>query len=269
MKPLDVINSVDFGYRLVWAERKYLVQLAMVPMAIKLLTLGLILVLGWNEQALRSVIISIPSFLATGWMLSHLSRLVFYGQRWPFRPSGDAAKDGIALQERAYGISAGTLFFTLAVYLFMAPHGIILALVPPEAIEQMEKTGQSPIEPSVFSNFAALVILILSLWLIRFIALFIPAAAGLSVRPIVRARQGMLLSLQVLGTGLVSFVPIIILSSFLFAVVSSMFINGNPVSPGTVLLGKVWLVPTVTAAQLIATASLAFGIKVMMEERKA
>jgi hypothetical protein len=267
MKPMDVISSVDFGYRLVWAERGYLARLATVPVAIKLLTLALVIALDWPEDSLRSTIITLPSLFASGWMLSHLSRLVFYGQRWPFRPSGNAVADNIALQERAHGISAGTLFFALTFYLFFGLSGVAAALVPAEKMQQMAAGNQTLQEPSILAGFLALGFLLLSLWSVRFLFLFIPAAAGLSVRPVVRAPQGMLLSLQMMGIGLVSFIPVILLASWLFTVAFVGFSSGNTISPGMIVLGQAWMVPAVTIAQMIITASIAYGVRTLMSEK--
>lgn len=268
MKPLDVVNSVDFGYRLVWAERRYLTRLAAIPVLIKLLTIALVIALGWPEEALRSTIISLPSLFAYGWMLSHLSRLVFYGQYWPFRPTGDAVADGVMLQDRAQGVSAGTLFFVVAYYLFAGLDGIILFLIPAEKIQQMT-SGVPPTseEPSMMLGFAALAFVVFSLWAARFMFLYIPAAAGLSVRPIVRARQGMLISLQMIGIGLVCLIPVMLVAKWLLTIMIAVFVGDHSVSPGLLVLVNTWFQLAITIAQLILTASIAHGIKTMMREK--
>ncbi|MDB5490951.1 MAG: putative rane protein [Micavibrio sp.] len=266
MKPLDVITSVDFGYRLVWAEREYLARLALVPVAVKLLTLGIVMALDWQQEYLRSAVLMLPSFFAYGWMLSHLSRLVFYGQRWPFRPSGDAVIDGVMLDDRAHGISAGTLYFAVICYLLAGINGILTMSLSDMKVDGPPGPGGH--EPGGVAGLAALAFLVFFLWSVRLLFLYIPAAAGLSVRPIVRAANGMMLSLQMAGTALVSFVPVALIAWWVTMAVIPKTLTPQEPSTGLIVFLTLWWVLASVLAQMIVTASIAFGIKTMMSDKK-
>ncbi len=193
----------------VWSGRNAIIWRAWpwVPVAVKLLSIGVVMALGWQQEYLRNVILMVPSLFAYGWMLSHLSRLVFFGQRWPFRPSGDAVLDGVLLNDRATACPAGTLFFVLICYFLSGINAALVTLM--SGVKQPMTPGQTMHEPEGMASLAALAFMAFSLWSVRFLFLYIPAAAGLSTRPIVRAKQGMLLSLQMTGVALVCILPVV------------------------------------------------------------
>ena len=100
---IDVVESVDYGYRFLWRERAYLMHIAAAPLAIKAICLLVLIGLGWERDFIRSALVMLPAYFAEGWMLAHLIRLVFYDQRWPFQPTGDKARDQMLLQDRIFG----------------------------------------------------------------------------------------------------------------------------------------------------------------------
>lgn len=268
MKPLDVTASVDYGYRLIWVERHYLMRLAVVPMVIKFICLLTILSTGWDQQYLRATLVMLPSFFADGWMLSHLVRLVFLGQRWPFRPTGDAVKDDANLNDRAHGVSAGTLFFVVIQYLLAGVNAVMLTILSGMKAEMAANAGQTAHEPSALAGFAALLFLAFSIWSVRLLFLYIPAAVGMRVRTIVNGPQNTLLSLQMLGVALISAIPLMLLAN---GAANAFIPDGMKPADFTTTMRIVlvaWQVVINTVTYMITTASIAFGIKLMMEARK-
>ena len=271
MKPLDVTASLDYGYRLIWAERHYLLRLVLVPMVIKFICLMLIFSAGLEQEKLylRSTLMLLPSFFADGWMAAHLSRLVFLGQRWPFRPTGDAVKDGINLNNRAHGVMAGMLFFVVIQYLLSGVYSFLLINMAGIQAEMAPVAGQIAREPNPWESFAALALMGLSLWSVRLMFLYIPAAVGAPLGPIVNARQNFLLSLQMLGVMLVSAIPLEMLSRIVLNAVIPDGMKAADFSLGMTMMIVAWKVMINTITYLITTASIAYGIKLMMEARKA
>ena len=111
MAYFSVMEATNFGYRLTWQERRYLVYLAAIPFLIKFICHMTVVMLDWRSQFMRQAIVMLPSFFAYGWMLAHVTRLIFLDQRWPFRRSGDDEKDRLIMADKTQGIMAGTLAF--------------------------------------------------------------------------------------------------------------------------------------------------------------
>lgn len=262
MKPLDVINSVDFGYRLTWTERRYLTRLAIAPMIIKFICLAAVIQLGWGRQYFAAALVMLPSFFADGWMFSHLSRLVFLDQRWPFRSSGNAGQDSALLNDRAYGVMAGVLFFVLSKFLLS---GLVASLSGAQMAAQTQiSNGQLHSDPTGITMLAALGLLALTLWGFRFVFLYIPAAAGFGTRILTRSSRSFILSLQMMGVYLVAFVPLALIGLYLAESLLPIPDSSGDVKWDVqiaVLLGQV-IVDTLVG--LISTASIAYGLKMMM-----
>ncbi|MGZ9107235.1 MAG: hypothetical protein ACXW4B_00235 [Micavibrio sp.] len=266
MKPLDVINSVDFGYRLAWAERHYLLRLAAVPLFVRLVCLLAVVGLGWEQEYLRRALIMLPSFFTEGWLLAHLVRLVFHGQRWPFRSSGDKAQDEALLLDRAHGIMAGTLFYVVIKFLMTGCLAIALS-VQMAAQSELAVVAQTNTDPNPIIILISLAVMVLTLWGFRFIFLYIPAAAGISAQFIIRARQGFLLSIQMLGVWMVCSIPFVLLTM----IVISAVIPSEPGAALPMTARIVFLlleVVTETLIAIVSTAAIAAGLRNMIENPK-
>ncbi len=267
MKPLDVISSVDFGYRLVWRERRYLLRLAAVPLLVKAICLLILSGLGWEQNYLRMGLVMLPSFFTEGWMLAHVTRLIFFDQRWPFRSSGDRKQDEAVLLDRAYGVMLGTMFYVVIKFLLA---GVIALLAAFQVMAQADLAAMSqqtaPAEPSFLAFLAAVSFLVITAWGFRFMFLYIPAAAGITGDIIIRTKQGMLMSLQMMGIWLVSTVPFLLV----LGMVGSALLSGTPTEGGApVSLGAAWtLVQTVvsTLMAMVCTAAIAAALRNMIEK---
>ena len=269
MKPLDVISSVDFGYRLIWRERRYLLRLAAVPLLVKVICLLILSGFGWEQNYLRMGLVMLPSFFTEGWMLAHITRLVFFDQRWPFRSSGDRKQDEAVLLDRAYGVMLGTMFYVVIKFLLA---GVVALLAAFQVVAQADLAAMSqqaaPAEPSFLAFLAAVSFLVITAWGFRFMFLYIPAAIGMASDIILRTRQGMLMSLQMMGIWLVSTVPFILV----LGIVGSVFLSGAPEAGAPVALDAVWTmvqaaISTVMAA--VCTAAIAAALRNMIEKSRA
>lgn len=219
MTKIDVIASTDYGYRVLWTEREYLMRLAAVPVLVKMVCFGVLMLLGWEKETFKLTLVMLPSFLVEGWMLAHVVRLVFFGQRWPFRPSGNAAEDEANLRDRAIGVSAGAVAYTLMKFILSGLTGLIegaqTQLPPPGAV------NAPPPDPGI--AFAALLFLIFSLWAFKYLFYYIPVSAGESWRVLRGQGRGFITSIQIIGVWLVTFVPWMLLLMVMSAGVISLF----------------------------------------------
>ena len=266
MASLDVISSVDYGYRFLWAERRYLRRLVAVPLAVKLVCFLALYLFGWEQNFIRMALVMLPSFFTEGWMLAHIVRLVFHGQRWPFQPVGDRAKDEALLGDRAYGVMAGTLFYVVTKFILAG----LMALVTQAQLaaqQEIAQAAQTQGEPGTAMFFVALALLIGTLWGGRCLFLYIPAAAGLSLRLITRVRQSFMMSLEMMGIWLVSFVPFALLMLLLASsLVPADMQSVTELSRAARFLLLLLQVVTDTAIAIVSTAAVASGLLNIIEK---
>ena len=208
MKPhappaFDLITSVGRAYQTVWNERRYLLRLAAVPFLLKIIFFTLGYVNGGDDNILRLSVILVPAWLAEGWMLSHVVRLVLLGQRWPFRPTGDRAADLPALHARYRGVMGGALAFALTQLVIGGWIAVLIQLVP---VRLAEPTAE--IAVSAEAAFAACALIGTAIYFFRFIWLYVAAAADVPLRAAAdRLSRGMMTSVRLIGVWLLCAVP--------------------------------------------------------------
>lgn len=260
-RSLDVVESVDYGYRLLWRERDYLLRLAAVPLVVKFVCLMALVGLGWERDFIRSALVMLPSFFTEGWMLAHLVRLVFLDQRWPFQPTGNRALDAAMLEDRAYGVTAGALFYVVTKFLLSGALGLINQA-------QVSTTGNLPVQGEIPPEIAlaGFVLTVLTLWGFRFIFLYVPASVGASLSVLTQMRQGLRLSLQILGTWLVCLVPFVMILLFLASIIVAPYIGGGAELP-LFAKGASIILQTIadTVIAIVSTAAIAYGLRKMIE----
>lgn len=257
---IDVVESVDYGYRTLWRERHYLVRLAAVPMVVKFICLCLLIALDWEKNFIRSALVMLPSLFTEGWMLAHLVRLVFYDQRWPFQPTGDKESDMAQLQLRAYGISCGTLFYVLIKFLLSG----FLAFVTLFQTPGVEGISSTTSEVPTGVALGAFLFLIFSLWAFRFIYLYIPAAAATGFRLLLEPRRGMQISMQIMGIWLVCFVPFMMLLLFATASIIAPYADAQSIPFSAQVSASILQVVIDTTIGIVSTAAIAMGLKKLM-----
>lgn len=258
MAAFDVAGSVSFGYRFVWSERRYLLYLAAVPLLIKFICNMTIIMLDWRTEFIRQALVLLPSYFADGWMLSHLVRLIFLGQRWPFRPGGNRDLDMNMLQDRARGIMAGTVSFAVIEFLLA---GFVDALYGLGAATFQEGGKQ---DPSFMTSMSITLIMLLFIWMFRFLWFFIPAAINYPLPRYTRDTASFRDSVRMLAAWLLYFVPLFIFFSVFLAPV---FLGGEK----TVMtdFSEGFLTVTLdTIVALVATAGMAYGIRGMISQAR-
>ena len=235
MASFDVTDSAMKGYSFVWSERRYLARLALFPVLIKFVCSVMVSVMGYDFDFIKQSFLMLPSFFADGWVMAHIVRLIYLGQRWPFRPTGKPEQDMAMLRDRAGGIMAGTVFFALIEFLKTGFTGIVLMSAPPGSmpgstpgsvppaeippatphaippampegmsVSEMASTAQG----SPYTAILGLAMIVLTVWAVRYLWLYIPAAAGFSGRAYLKRVGGMLGSVRLIGVWLICTVPV-------------------------------------------------------------
>jgi hypothetical protein len=254
MASFDIIEASGKGYRLVWIERGYLARLAFVPVLVKLICYTVAVVMGWEAQFIRFSLAMLPSYLADGWMLAHLVRLIFLGQRWPFRPGPDPEEDAFNLAERALGVSRGLGVFALT--------RLLLAGVVSYGYEKLSAPylahPQEP-PPAQFVLLAP-VLLLATVWGFRLIWLHIPAALNYSLRAFMRDIRGFATSFSMIAVWLVSMLPPILFYIFLMSLLMSPVRDAAHLPALAEFTLNIVHVVLDTVITLIATASISYGM---------
>lgn len=264
MAPFDVIEVAGKGYTLVWEERRYLARLAIVPVVLKLVCFTVVIALGWQEIYLRQALVMLPSYFVEGWLLSHLVRFIFLGQRWPFRSTGDEEKDRSVLQDRAQGIIGGTVFYVLIRFLQNGLFAFVRIYGAPPDITPAATSVQ---EPSMMIFMLAVVMLVITIWAFRFFWLFIPAAVNYPVRQFVRGLGGFSTSIHMIGTWLICFVPLVFVLFIVTAQVLS--VSGGDISSVPAVLDfaiSIFQVIVDTLVIIITTAGIAYAVGSMLQD---
>ena len=187
-------------------------------------------------------------------MLAHLTRLIFLGQRWPFRPTGDSVADERVLQDRFRGVMGGMVTYVLTSFILA---GLIYAFLSLEA--QIAPDGEK-VNVLVFG--ASLACVAFMVWAFRLYWAFVPAALNYPIRDYLRALGGMRTSFYMIGTWLICYLPLLFIFTLLAASIVSM-VGGMP--PALTFLFTLVQVIVATASTMVATVGIGFAIRAMMK----
>lgn len=228
----DLVTSVGKAYQLVWAERHYLLRLALVPFLVKIVLFAIAYsTLSAEGNLWRMSLIMVPAWIVEGWMLAHFVRLILLKQRWPFQPTGDREEDLPVLQTRYRGVMGGAVAFALIQLLIGGWFALLLTVVPVDMNMPSTQTDMTP-----QAALAACVLFGLALYAFRFLWLYVPAAAGVNVRvAATRLTQGFMISLRLLAVWLLCAVPTMVVMQILLGVMMMIAGPDNAASVGSVV----------------------------------
>lgn len=265
MAMFDIIEASGYGYRLAWQERHYLARLATIPALVKWICVFVILKAGWPVYSFKSILLLLPCFFAEGWMYAHYTRLIFLDQRWPFRPSGDAAADRQDLMERAHYLMAGTLTYVLFQVLMRGLFVFELALYSHAAMMAQHQPPQMPMPVAIMFLTSAVFVL----WFIRMIWFYIPASIGYSLRQCVRDLRGMMTSVLILLATLICSVPLWVVAQVIESSLGNYDFSHANTLPTTILIFVSMLESVFdTAIGLILTGAMSYAFYEMISLRR-
>lgn len=260
MASFDIIESVGHAYRFLWDERRYLARLAAAPIIIKCICQLFIDSYGYETHFIRQALINLPAYFFEGWMLSHIVRFAFYGQRWPHQPTGPTLQqnDLAVLQDKAHGVLTGTAMYVLIRFLTMGILTALYTLAGPESSEAKQSADHI--------NAGSLAIMIAGLaagvWAFRLLWLYIPAAVGGPVLGFLRNVRGMTISFSLIGAALVCFMPLTFLSALLVSVIVQPYHAEGIVVPYFIeMMVDLYCACADTAIYILITYALSMGLK--------
>ncbi len=267
MASFDIITAAGLAYRLTWTERHYLLRLAAVPMVVKLVCHGTMQVLGFETMFVRQALLMLPSYLFDGWLLAHVIRLVFYGQRWPFRPGG--ANDMAVFRDRAQGIMTGAVSYALTRFLMTGLFAAVYASASTAGLHDAAGPA-SPPEGRPGAMIAVMLLMAGMIWSFRLFWFYIPAAANIPFFWFMKRLRGLGSSFYMLGAWLVCFLPVLFLFIAATSLLAQPFAGQNGLEIPLVLnavFSLLW-VATDTVIEILTTFALAIGLKtILMPER--
>ena len=258
MAKFDIITAAANAYKTSWASRQYLLRLAAVPVALKLICFTVAgIYAGGNETEdgnyILFMLILVPALIAEGWMLAHWIRFIVLGQTWPFRPTGDIEADKNMLATRARGVLSGMIVFVLINMAIGLLNDLVARAMMPYMSLDMEADAERipPIVP-VFSVF----FLAFMFWGFRLLWLHIPFALNMAMRDYLAKLKGASSSIYMIGVWVLCFAPFILLLKF----VGPVFLAALPGQAGTSAVTVLSIVFD-TLKSIVATAGITFGLK--------
>jgi hypothetical protein len=212
MARIDILGAAQAAYMTAWQERAYLLRLAAVPFLLKLFCYVLADRFTGESNYLRFTLIMLPAYLVEGWMLAHLARLVAFGHRWPFRPTGNMEEDMAVLAERARGILSGMVVYVL----INMGVGLMVAVASQYFLQFMPDGAASPADMHIPPQAALLSLAFLAFlfWGFRLLWLYIPFALNMPPLHYLNGLRGLPSSLQLIGLWLACFVPVLLVLRF-------------------------------------------------------
>lgn len=267
MASYNVTDSAMKGYTLVWNERAYLFRLAIFPVLIKFVCAMTVIINGFEFDFVKQSLLMLPSYFADGWVMSHLVRLIYLGQRWPFRPTGQPQNDMAMLRDRAGGIMAGTVYFALIEFLKTGVVGFMfIGAMPPGSVPDQDAVtaaAQTPTNPG--TALAGMVMILVTIWVVRYLWLYIPAAAGFSGREFLKRVGGFMGSIRLLGVWMVCSIPILFLFILVASALMSPFQTPDGIPPAVDFIMNTFRVTVIMITTLITTAGMSYVIRNMFD----
>ncbi|MES2728705.1 MAG: hypothetical protein V4621_01230 [Pseudomonadota bacterium] len=258
MKSQDVITAAGYGYTRVWDDRHYLIRLGGVPFFI--VAIMHILTLTWAGDAplMRQGLLLLPAFFAMGWFLAQYARSLLLNEYWPYRPAPQATGqiDIPHLITRTRGIISGTLMFVvMSMGKFMIFGGFLATA------QESYTTGNMPAEPDPKMMLPALILMAATIYAVRFIWLYIPAAVLVSPGAFLKRIGGFMASLHILTLMMVCMIPPTILTY----VAASILLRGQSLLEApTIILTLVVLISQ--AVDMLVWAIATAGMACLMKD---
>lgn len=210
----DIIGCAILGMRSVFAERRYLLAAALLPVGITVL-IELLKIYGiQNPSILSEVLTLLPAGVASAWFLFLQTRLLVFGERADAVPP-----ENILPRRRAFEASA-----LLWILMQMAFLGLFAFMI------YWARAAQST-EAGGFINVAGYLLLGASFWALRFGVVHILGAIGYSIRDYIFQVNGAMVSVRLLGLLLCISFPLALLASPLSAALFSALQDISSVPP--------------------------------------
>lgn len=217
MPLFDIIETSGKAYIRVWHERAFFMRLALVPFITKVLFFAVVVILGFQDNIFRQTLIMLPAYFMEGWMIAHIMRCVFLGEKWPVKLSGNTEKDVMYLADRGKAIFAAIILYVL---IKMGQNALLFPII--EGQQEIEKFNKDN-PPGALSFFVAFILIFALLWSFKLMFLHLPVAVNIAVKSYLFKMQGIVPSLYLLGAWLTCYVPFVLVGGFLASLITPVF----------------------------------------------
>ena len=259
MASFDIINVVGIAYRKTWAERSYLLKMAMLPFLVKLACFTVIATYLEDKSLWLSGVVLLPAFFFEGWLLTHWARTIMTGgaHRWPFRASGDEGKDLAEISSRSRGIMGGTVAYVLINFLMSGYYAFLIPYFPAD---------MDPQHADIRIAIVALVMMVTAVALFRFLWVYIPLSVNVPLDYVLEKLKPTGLTFKMLGVWLICVVPAILLLQIFGEGLMSTFgqAEGNA-AVHTVFI--VFRIAVDMVKNLIVTAGMSYAFLMILKSK--
>lgn len=218
MTQFHFIDATVHGYQTVFSNYKFYARLIIIPLIVKISCLYLIHIFDLIDNPLRQGLILLPSYFVDGWLMAHAVRFAVLGDR-PLSMTGyDPNKiTPEYLDHKARAVMSCIGSFVLACLLFAMFKGV---LINPDLVKEIEATPNQA-DSGLLDFIIALALLYATVWLTRYLWIYIIFALGLSARQFYKANKNILVSIEILASYFMALAPLLLLS----AITSEIVIN--------------------------------------------
>lgn len=218
---MDIISAAGFGYTKVWQERAYLLRLGAVPFLFVLIDHALTMQLTTPAQFMRQGLLFLPAFFAKGWFLAQFLRTLLMNERWPYRLEG---RNGGLINLEQLMIRARGILASLIAFVVMNMGIWLLLSAFLSGAQEAYQTGQiEAAEPDNRMYVPAFILVAATLYAVRYIWVYIPAAVLVPPRVFLSQIGGFVTSIHLAALALICIIPPMLLGIML----SSLILGGN------------------------------------------
>lgn len=283
----NIMDAAGYGYYRVWVERDYLFRLALVPFLVKFACTVAIFALELDDNVLRQGLVMLPAMFAEGWVIAQFLRTLLMNERWPIVfPKTPDLRLVDKLLSRARGIIASVLSYVLLGMLAYFLRYTLFEFLPSEQeITEVQQGGADsddlfiPRDGGAESMGAggaigfvallpAVLSIVVSVWLFRFMWIYIPLAVLMPLKGYVRALSGFMSSVYLL----ILFFSCMAPASFLAVMLIRVVYMATGTGSGSEMVGHFLAVFLSVAAEilvgLVTTAAFAWAMRGFLPRAK-
>ncbi|MBE2192028.1 MAG: hypothetical protein IAE63_07600 [Alphaproteobacteria bacterium] len=278
----NIMDAAGYGYYRVWIERAYLLKLALIPLFIKFACTIAIFALDIDDNVLRQGLIMLPATFAEGWVLAQFLRTLLMNERWPIMlPQRPDPRILSALLNRARGIIASILTYVLLGMLAYVIRYMMFEFFPSSQEIENARTAAEAAKTSetengslagilgVFALVPTIMVIAATIWMFRFMWLYIPLSVLMPVKSYMKALSGFMPSVYLLVLFFASMAPITFVAIMLVRVVygTTEDMGENGLMLGH-FIGVFISVTTELIVGLVTTASFAWAMRNFLPRAK-
>ncbi len=258
----DFIEASSSGYKYIWAKRQVLGRLLVLPIALKILTLFVILAFSLETNFLRQGLLFLPSYFVEGWLIMQVIRMAFFKESWSGWASGGYLCAESSLNAKRHRIIlSGTIIYVL----IKLTTAFISGMMAAGALEGQDATRSVP-EMGPYIYLGALLMVVIIIWSFRLLWLYVPVALNYPILSFLKKAKGFSTSFYMLGVWILCFVPVALIILFMAEILGTAF-PGDGENLSTIYkygLASIQALAEVVIA-LVSSVSMAYGIRSIIE----